>query len=117
MDPLFDKLDETVEAALQTLFPPTDTGTSKDAQQRAQDFANQVSVVHEQLAELKYKLDEQPGAASTKRAILEKEVADLRQDIEQKNQALEKYRKILADYVETLRKLDRDNRNTILNNN
>ncbi|KAJ2356446.1 hypothetical protein GGF43_002072, partial [Coemansia sp. RSA 2618] len=96
MDLLLDKLDETVEAALHTLFPPADTkSASKDAQQRAQDFVNQVSAVHAQFAEIKSKMDEHPGVASTQRAILEKEITDLREDIQLKTNILDKYRKRL----------------------
>ncbi|KAJ1856392.1 hypothetical protein GGH12_002094 [Coemansia sp. RSA 1822] len=109
MNPLLDKLDETVEAALQTLFPPTDTTLAKDAQQRAHDFATQVSTVHAQFAELKSTLDEHPRTC-TPRAILEKEITVLRQDIQLKNDSLEKYRKLLADYSEKLKTLDNENR-------
>ncbi|KAJ1792214.1 hypothetical protein LPJ77_001284 [Coemansia sp. RSA 2523] len=114
MNPLLDKLDETVDAALQTLFPPTDTTLAKDAQQRAHDFASHVSTVHAQFAELKSTLDEHPRTC-TRRTILEKEITVLRQDIKLKNESLEKYRKLLTDYSEKLKQLEKQNRINIEN--
>ncbi|KAJ2592430.1 hypothetical protein IWW49_001033 [Coemansia sp. RSA 1797] len=114
MNPLLDKLDETVDAALQTLFPPTDTTLAKDAQQRAHDFASHVSTAHAQFAELKSTLDEHPRTC-TRRAILEKEITVLRQDIKLKNESLEKYRKLLTDYSEKLKQLEKQNRINIEN--
>ncbi|KAJ1749712.1 hypothetical protein LPJ79_003507 [Coemansia sp. RSA 1821] len=115
MDPLLDKLDETVEGALQKLFPPAEkTAASRDAEQRAQDFAAQVSLVHGQFAELKSKL-ELPVVSNTPRAKLEKEIADLRKDIRLKDAALSKYRAVLNEHVEKLRQIDSDNRRLIEN--
>ncbi|KAJ2805906.1 hypothetical protein H4R20_001900 [Coemansia guatemalensis] len=114
MEALFDNLDENVETALRTLFPPAvKDSAAKDAQQRAQAFCNQVSTVHRQLTELKGKVDETPDVASAPRDILEKEISELRQDIQLKDEALAKYRKILNDHIDRLKRIDQENRNLI----
>ncbi|KAJ2077374.1 hypothetical protein H4R24_005178 [Coemansia sp. RSA 988] len=114
MEALFDKLDENVETAIRTLFPPAvkDSAT-KDAQQRAQDFCNQVTTVHRQLTELKGKVDESSDTASSPKDILEKEISELRQDIQLKEEALAKYHKILNDHIDRLKKIDQENRDLI----
>ncbi|KAJ2496091.1 hypothetical protein GGI11_008285 [Coemansia sp. RSA 2049] len=117
MDDLFDKLDKQVDAALATLFPPaadaTRTGPAGDAQQRAQEFANQVALVHTQLAELKRRIEEPPAEDTSPAAALEREIADLRQDIGAKNEVLEKHRATLARFAARLRRTDDENRRAV----
>ncbi|KAI8322708.1 hypothetical protein GQ54DRAFT_259453 [Martensiomyces pterosporus] len=111
MDALFNRLDEQVETALQTLFPPAnDISATSDAQQRAQDFATQVGIVHNQLIELKGKLDDLPSITNDPHAMLEKEIADLRQDIKAKDEVLERHRDTLSNCADRLNQVDRDNR-------
>ncbi|KAJ2658267.1 hypothetical protein IWW48_004123 [Coemansia sp. RSA 1200] len=117
MDDLFDKLDKQVDSALATLFPPTEgpptTATTGDAQQRAQEFANQVALVHTQLAELKRRIEEPPTVDSSPAAALEREIADLRQDISTKNEVLEKHRATLAGFADRLHATDDENRKVV----
>ncbi|KAJ1956581.1 hypothetical protein GGI12_005270 [Dipsacomyces acuminosporus] len=111
MDGLFDRLDEQVETALKMLFPPANSiPATSDAQQRAQDFASQVSLVHSQLLELKAKIDDLPSVANNPHAVLEKEIADLRNDIQQKDGVLKKHSGILSTHADRLKQLDKDNR-------
>ncbi|KAJ1730259.1 hypothetical protein LPJ61_003112 [Coemansia biformis] len=112
MDALLSQLDEQVETALRTLFPAADdsNGAPNDAQQRAHDFAGQVSAVHVRLTELKGKADEPPSTADTPTAALEKDIAELRRDIQTKDAALAKYRQLLEGHVERLRQIDEENR-------
>ncbi|KAJ2514825.1 hypothetical protein GGI11_003953 [Coemansia sp. RSA 2049] len=117
MDDLFDKLDKQVESALATLFPATAdaarTGPAGDAQQRAQEFANQVALVHTQLAELKRRIEEPPAEDASPAAALEREIADLRQDIGAKNAVLAKHRAALARFADRLRTTDDENRRAV----
>ncbi|KAJ2774449.1 hypothetical protein IWQ57_000815 [Coemansia nantahalensis] len=111
VDALLDQLDEQVGTALRTLFPAAEAGVApKDAQQRAQDFASQVAAVHARLAEIKATVGELPATPDTPAAALEKEVADLRTDIQAKDAALAKYRQILGGHIERLRAIDAENR-------
>ncbi|KAJ2616674.1 hypothetical protein H4S08_000676 [Coemansia sp. RSA 1365] len=114
MEALFDNIDENVETAIRTLFPPAAKDlAAKDAQQRAQAFCNQVTVVHRQLTELKSKMDETPNDANTSKDILEKEISELRQDIQLKEEILAKYRKIMNDHIDRLKEIDQENRKLI----
>ncbi|KAJ2846834.1 hypothetical protein GGI22_006142 [Coemansia erecta] len=116
MDDLFDKLDKQVETALACLFPPTEEGAAvatSDAQQRAQEFSNQVALIHTQLADLKSKIEEPPATGSSPLTALEKEIADLRQDIAAKNDVLEKHRATLARFAQQLNETDKANRKVI----
>ncbi|KAJ1662912.1 hypothetical protein IW140_002795 [Coemansia sp. RSA 1813] len=119
MDELFDKLDKQVEAALGSLFPSTEgpSVTTSDAQHRAQEFSNQVALIHTQLVELKSKIEEPPTTGSSPLAVLEREIADLRQDIDAKNDVLEKHRATLARFSERLDETDKENRNAIEGSN
>ncbi|KAJ1646910.1 hypothetical protein J3B02_001591 [Coemansia erecta] len=127
MDALFDKLDGSVEAALQTLFPPavpldptassttTSSATFTNAQQRAQEFANKVTAVHGLLAEIKAKIEEQPLINSNPEVLLEKEISDIRQDIELKTEVLEKHKQTLQTLSRKLRNIEQGNRELVAN--
>ncbi|KAJ2704447.1 hypothetical protein FB645_003235 [Coemansia sp. IMI 203386] len=123
MDALFDKLDNSVEAALQTLFPPavpTDTtsvstSSSVNAQQRAQEFVGKVTFVHGLLAEIKAKIEEQPHINDNPERLLEKEIADIRQDLQLKTQVLEKHKMTLQTLSENLKNIEETNRELIAN--
>ncbi|KAJ2715177.1 hypothetical protein H4R19_001345 [Coemansia spiralis] len=111
VDALLDRLDKQVETALSTLFPPADTDAMlKDAQQRAQDFADQVAAAQTHLAELAARVGALPASPDTPAAALAKEVADLRNDIQAKDAALAKYRQIISGHIERLRAIDTENR-------
>ncbi|KAJ1988640.1 hypothetical protein GGI25_004923 [Coemansia spiralis] len=113
MERVFDKLDKQVETALQTLFPPTDGSSASDAQHRAQEFANQVAVVHAQLADIKRRIEETPNTDNSPVAALKKEITDLRQDISKKNKVLDKHRGILNGFVARLNVADAKNRKVV----
>ncbi|KAJ1812751.1 hypothetical protein LPJ56_003735 [Coemansia sp. RSA 2599] len=124
MNALFDKLDSSVEDALQTLFPPalspdtttaTTSTTFTNAQQRAQEFANKVTAIHGLLTEIKAKAEEQPSINSSPETLLEKEISDIRQDIQLKTDVLGKHKRTLQTLSEKLRLIEQTNRELLAN--
>ncbi|KAJ2335612.1 hypothetical protein GGI00_001269 [Coemansia sp. RSA 2681] len=111
MDELFSKLDEQVEAALLTLFPPASkTPALSDAHHRAQEFSQQVDLVNSQLSEIKAKLDSIPNTDTSPHAALKQEIDELRKDIQLKDEVLEKHRKTLRECAAKLQQVDAENR-------
>ncbi|KAJ2886203.1 hypothetical protein IWW38_005250 [Coemansia aciculifera] len=111
MDALFSKLDDQVEATLQTLFPPASKSPPiGDAHHRAQEFSRQVGLVNSQLSEIKSKLDSIPSTDSSPHAALQQEIDELRKDIRLKEEVLDKHRKTLSECAAKLQQVDAENR-------
>ncbi|KAJ2742566.1 hypothetical protein GGI20_004392 [Coemansia sp. BCRC 34301] len=111
MDALFSKLDEQVEAALLTLFPPASkTPAISGAHRRAEEFSRQIGLVNNQLSELKAKLDSIPNTDTSPHAALRQEIDELRKDIQLKDEVLDKHRKTLSECAARLEQVDVENR-------
>lgn len=114
MEEVFLKLDQSVETALQHLFPAT-TGSSKDTQQRAQEFSSKVTEAHTQLTQLKTQIDSLTHHTTSDPQELEQEIQQLRQDIRQQDEVLQTHRKTLAECVQRLQLIAQDNQQAIQN--